>query len=121
MNISSVADKSRWMQLQLALFGWGSSQTGGGEMYLQLQFILPHLPSSTSTSPHSTQNEVPPHPSLADTLKMPWQTVPSLLIIAGAFNVAAGLMCACDYLAYGKVRRVGFVSRDVSCPPLFVG
>jgi hypothetical protein len=35
---------------------------------------------------------------------MPWQTVPSLLIIAGAFNVAAGLMVACDYLAYGKVR-----------------
>ena len=35
---------------------------------------------------------------------MPWQTVPSLLIIGGAFNVAAALMLGCDYLAYGKVR-----------------
>jgi hypothetical protein len=36
---------------------------------------------------------------------MPWQAVPSLLIIGGAFNVAAALMVGCDYLAYGKVRR----------------
>ncbi|KAL7506755.1 hypothetical protein ACHAXN_003993 [Cyclotella atomus] len=38
---------------------------------------------------------------------MPWQAVPSLLIIGGAFNVAAALMVGCDYLAYGKKRTIG--------------
>lgn len=42
---------------------------------------------------------------------MPWQTVPSLLIIVGAFNVAAGLVLGVDYLQYGKVCRC----RQIGC------
>eukprot|EP00804_Cyclotella_cryptica_P025088 CCRYP_016560-RA/>CCRYP_016560-RA protein AED:0.30 eAED:0.30 QI:170/1/1/1/0/0/2/306/60 len=38
---------------------------------------------------------------------MPWQAVPSLLIIVGAFNVAAGLVLGIDYLQYGKRREIG--------------
>ena len=36
--------------------------------------------------------------------KMPWQSAPSLLIIIGAFNVAAGAMWGIQRIAYGKVR-----------------
>ena len=35
---------------------------------------------------------------------MPWQTAPSLLIIFGAFNAAAGLIWTVDRCYYGKVR-----------------
>jgi len=35
---------------------------------------------------------------------MPWQAAPSLIIIMGAFNVAAGLIWSVDRLYYGKVR-----------------
>ena len=35
---------------------------------------------------------------------MPWQSAPSLLIIIGAFNVAAGAMWGIQRIAYGKVR-----------------
>lgn len=35
---------------------------------------------------------------------MPWQTAPSLIIIGGAFNVAAGLMWGAHRLGYGEVR-----------------
>ncbi|KAL3808793.1 hypothetical protein ACHAXA_011177 [Cyclostephanos tholiformis] len=35
---------------------------------------------------------------------MPWQAAPSLLIIIGAFNVAAGLIWSVDRAYYGKVR-----------------
>ena len=35
---------------------------------------------------------------------MPWQAAPSLLIIFGAFNVAAGLIWTVDRTYYGKVR-----------------
>jgi hypothetical protein len=38
---------------------------------------------------------------------MPWQTVPSLLIIVGAFNAAAGLIYTVDYLHNGKVGAPG--------------
>ena len=37
---------------------------------------------------------------------MPWQAAPSLLIIFGAFNVAAGLIWTVDRTYYGKVRCV---------------
>lgn len=40
---------------------------------------------------------------------MPWQTVPSLLIIGGAFNAAAGLMWGLDRLYYGRVSTIGFL------------
>ena len=39
--------------------------------------------------------------------KMPWQSAPSLLIIIGAFNVAAGAMWGIQRIAYGKVRQKG--------------
>ena len=35
---------------------------------------------------------------------MPWQAAPSLIIIVGAFNVAAGLIWSVDRVYYGKVR-----------------
>ena len=35
---------------------------------------------------------------------MPWQAAPSLIIIMGAFNVAAGLIWSVDRVYYGKVR-----------------
>ena len=34
---------------------------------------------------------------------MPWQTAPSLIIIGGAFNVAAGLMWGAQRLGFGEV------------------
>jgi len=34
---------------------------------------------------------------------MPWQTAPPLIIIAGAFNVAAGLMYGAQRLGFGEV------------------
>ena len=34
---------------------------------------------------------------------MPWQAAPSLIIIFGAFNVAAGLIWTVDRAYYGKV------------------
>jgi hypothetical protein len=34
---------------------------------------------------------------------MPWQAVPPLLIIAGAFGLTGVLLKLTDYLAYGKV------------------
>ena len=37
---------------------------------------------------------------------MPWQAAPSLLIIIGAFNVAAGLIWSVDRAYYGKVRMI---------------
>ena len=40
--------------------------------------------------------------------KMPWQSAPSLLIIIGAFNVAAGAMWSIQRIAYGKVRSCKF-------------
>eukprot|EP00581_Thalassiosira_minuscula_P018397 CAMPEP_0183724142 /NCGR_PEP_ID=MMETSP0737-20130205/17439_1 /TAXON_ID=385413 /ORGANISM="Thalassiosira miniscula, Strain CCMP1093" /LENGTH=63 /DNA_ID=CAMNT_0025954645 /DNA_START=72 /DNA_END=263 /DNA_ORIENTATION=- len=36
---------------------------------------------------------------------MPWQAAPSLLIIVGAFNVAAGLVWSVDRLQHGKRGR----------------
>jgi len=39
-----------------------------------------------------------------DSRDMPWQAVPSLLIICGAFNVAAGLMWGAQRLGFGEVR-----------------
>jgi len=36
---------------------------------------------------------------------MPWQAAPPLLIIVGAFNVAAGLIWSVDRLYYGKRGR----------------
>lgn len=39
---------------------------------------------------------------------MPWQSAPSLLIIIGAFNVAAGAMWSIQRIAYGKVRPCKF-------------
>eukprot|EP00569_Conticribra_weissflogii_P006859 CAMPEP_0171327902 /NCGR_PEP_ID=MMETSP0878-20121228/318_1 /TAXON_ID=67004 /ORGANISM="Thalassiosira weissflogii, Strain CCMP1336" /LENGTH=62 /DNA_ID=CAMNT_0011827713 /DNA_START=43 /DNA_END=231 /DNA_ORIENTATION=- len=38
---------------------------------------------------------------------MPWQTVPSLLIIFGAFNAAAGLIYTIDKVSTGKKREIG--------------
>lgn len=35
---------------------------------------------------------------------MPWQTAPPLIIIGGAFNVAAGLMYGAQRLGFGEVR-----------------
>ena len=35
---------------------------------------------------------------------MPWQAVPSFLIIGGAFNVAAGIIWGVQRLGYGEVR-----------------
>ena len=46
---------------------------------------------------------------------MPWQSAPSLLIIIGAFNVAAGAMWSIQRIAYGKVRPCKLV---VSVPHL---
>jgi hypothetical protein len=40
---------------------------------------------------------------------MPWQTVPSLIIIGGAFNVVAGLLWGLDRLYYGRVSVVFFL------------
>jgi len=37
---------------------------------------------------------------------MPWQSVPPLLIIIGAFNVAAGAMWGIQRIAYGKDREI---------------
>eukprot|EP00542_Grammatophora_oceanica_P013797 CAMPEP_0194027614 /NCGR_PEP_ID=MMETSP0009_2-20130614/1749_1 /TAXON_ID=210454 /ORGANISM="Grammatophora oceanica, Strain CCMP 410" /LENGTH=73 /DNA_ID=CAMNT_0038666751 /DNA_START=55 /DNA_END=276 /DNA_ORIENTATION=+ len=37
---------------------------------------------------------------------MPWQPVPSLIIIGGAFNVIAGLMWSVQRLAYGKDKAI---------------
>eukprot|EP00579_Thalassiosira_antarctica_P001268 CAMPEP_0201865688 /NCGR_PEP_ID=MMETSP0902-20130614/505_1 /ASSEMBLY_ACC=CAM_ASM_000551 /TAXON_ID=420261 /ORGANISM="Thalassiosira antarctica, Strain CCMP982" /LENGTH=65 /DNA_ID=CAMNT_0048390507 /DNA_START=53 /DNA_END=250 /DNA_ORIENTATION=+ len=36
---------------------------------------------------------------------MPWQAAPPLLIIIGAFNVAAGLIWTVDRVQYGKRGR----------------
>jgi len=36
---------------------------------------------------------------------MPWQAAPSLIIIMGAFNVAAGLIWSVDRVYYGKNGR----------------
>ncbi len=47
---------------------------------------------------------------------MPYQTAPSLLIIAGAFNAAAGLMWASQRLGYGEVCQL---RRYCSGQPLF--
>ena len=52
---------------------------------------------------------------------MPWQAAPSLIIIIGAFNVAAGLVWSVDRLYYGKVcmcvyRKKVFVIIDVYFP-----
>ena len=38
---------------------------------------------------------------------MPWQSVPPLIIIAGAFNVAAGLIWGVQRLSYGEDRKIG--------------
>jgi hypothetical protein len=43
---------------------------------------------------------------------MPWQAVPSLLIIAGAFNVAAGLIWTIDQF---NPQKVGAVLRHDLC------
>lgn len=43
--------------------------------------------------------------SLEET-NMPWQAAPSLIIIVGAFNVAAGLIWTVDRVHLGKVRSV---------------
>lgn len=37
---------------------------------------------------------------------MPWQSVPPLLIIVGAFNLAAGGVWAIQRVAYGKNREI---------------
>eukprot|EP00559_Dactyliosolen_fragilissimus_P002737 CAMPEP_0184854840 /NCGR_PEP_ID=MMETSP0580-20130426/221_1 /TAXON_ID=1118495 /ORGANISM="Dactyliosolen fragilissimus" /LENGTH=66 /DNA_ID=CAMNT_0027349185 /DNA_START=111 /DNA_END=311 /DNA_ORIENTATION=+ len=37
---------------------------------------------------------------------MPWQVAPSLLIIGGAFNAAAGLMWAAQRLGYGEDKLI---------------
>eukprot|EP00562_Extubocellulus_spinifer_P034581 CAMPEP_0178683588 /NCGR_PEP_ID=MMETSP0699-20121125/2387_1 /TAXON_ID=265572 /ORGANISM="Extubocellulus spinifer, Strain CCMP396" /LENGTH=65 /DNA_ID=CAMNT_0020328199 /DNA_START=30 /DNA_END=227 /DNA_ORIENTATION=+ len=37
---------------------------------------------------------------------MPWQSAPSLLIIIGAFNVAAGAVWGIQRIAYGKDREI---------------
>ena len=51
---------------------------------------------------------------------MPWQAAPSLIIIMGAFNVAAGLVWSVDRLYYGKVcvcvcteKKIVFIIIDV--------
>jgi hypothetical protein len=44
---------------------------------------------------------------------MPWQAAPSLLIIIGAFNVAAGLIWSVDRAYYGKVRLGGGGFRSI--------
>ena len=40
---------------------------------------------------------------------MPYQSVPSLLVIAGAFNAAAGLMWGAQRLGFGEVCYFCFV------------
>jgi len=37
---------------------------------------------------------------------MPWQTAPSLIIIGGAFNVAAGLMWGAQRLGFGEDKAI---------------
>ncbi|CAN0349252.1 unnamed protein product, partial [Phaeothamnion confervicola] len=37
----------------------------------------------------------------------PWQSVPPLIIIAGAFSVAGGIVMGVQYLANGEPRKVG--------------
>jgi len=37
---------------------------------------------------------------------MPWQTAPPLIIIAGAFNVAAGLMYGAQRLGFGEDKAI---------------
>jgi hypothetical protein len=49
---------------------------------------------------------------------MAWQSVPSLLIIGGAFNAAAGLLWGLDRLYYG---RVSVVSGDISSSLMTAG
>lgn len=48
---------------------------------------------------------------------MPWQAAPSLIIIFGAFNVAAGLIWTVDRCYYGKV-RVGSCWKVGSSPAI---
>jgi len=38
---------------------------------------------------------------------MPWQTAPGLIIIAGAFTVAGGLVNGVQHLFYGQKREIG--------------
>jgi hypothetical protein len=45
---------------------------------------------------------------------MPWQAAPSLIIIMGAFNVAAGLIWSVDRVYYGKV-RIDFIIFLLMC------
>jgi len=49
---------------------------------------------------------------------MPWQSAPSLLIIIGAFNVAAGAMWSIQRIAYGKVRPCKLSCRYLTSTPL---
>ncbi len=41
---------------------------------------------------------------------MPWQSVPPLIIICGAFTVTGILLSLTDKLAYGKVRNPSLFS-----------
>ena len=38
---------------------------------------------------------------------MPWQAVPPMLIIGGAFGAVGGLLSGIHYVAFGKSREVG--------------
>ena len=40
---------------------------------------------------------------------MPWQSVPALVIISGAFSITGGLLMGIQYAAYGKPK---FVRQD---------
>lgn len=44
-------------------------------------------------------------PLILETGNMPWQAVPPLIIIGGAFALAGAGLTGVDYLTYGKVRQ----------------
>lgn len=82
----------------LELFLWGHwydtlSQAGSGRNRAPAQLQVLKLPVLYSTGVERETEAT-----------MPWQSAPSLLIIIGAFNVAAGAVWGIQRIAYGKVR-----------------
>ncbi|CAJ1936235.1 unnamed protein product [Cylindrotheca closterium] len=43
---------------------------------------------------------------------MPWQSVSSLFVVGGMFNVVAGLMGGIHYLSEGKSKELGMCEND---------
>ena len=83
-------------------------------IYIKLLWDYYHkLPSASFPIPNLYVPIPPQGTSLQQEEKMPWQTAPSLLIIVGAFNVAAGLIWSVDRVYHGPVSA----SRPSAQPP----